>query len=65
MVCLELLFATSDLHLTFNTTRALLQLHTSELFRHLTLHIHNTHMMIGQATGMLGEGEIAPEDQLC
>jgi hypothetical protein len=63
MVCLEL-FATSDLHLTFNTTHALLHLHTSGLLGHLTprTHTSNTHTMIGQATGMLGEGEIASEE---
>jgi hypothetical protein len=69
MVCLEL-FATSDLHLTFNTTHALLHLHTSRPLEHLTPRIHHshthththTHMMIGQATGMLGEGEIASEE---
>lgn len=26
---------------------------------------HNTYTMIGQATGMLGEGEIASEEPLC
>jgi hypothetical protein len=61
MVCLEL-FATSDLHLTFNITLAPFHLHTSGPIRHLTSHIHNTHTMIGQATGMLGEGEIASEE---
>ena len=61
MVCLELL-ATSDSHLTFNITHALFHLHTSGPIRHLTPHIYNTHMMIGQATGMLGEGEIASEE---
>ena len=64
MVCLEL-FATSDSHLTFNITHALFHLHTSRPIGRLiprNHNIHNTHMMIGQATGMLGEGEIASEE---
>lgn len=61
MVCLELSQHPTCISLSTSPRRLLIRT-ISSFSRQTTPHIHNTFTMIGQATGMLGEGRIAPEE---